>query len=128
VFVFLATSSWDDHTARLRRALICAGRNVLSLSLNKESTKESQPGRSLRDLPISRRFMTNGGALAFVNVLHLRGIYPTPQMGLADGKISCYPVGEAFRLPFEWLFAFVAGGYGIRTYGHRGASGKGYNL
>jgi len=29
----------------------CADINVLSLSLNKERTKESQPGRSLRDLP-----------------------------------------------------------------------------
>ena len=29
--------------------------DVLSLSLNKESTKESQPGRSLRDLPSCAR-------------------------------------------------------------------------
>jgi hypothetical protein len=31
---------------------------------------------------ISRRFTTNGGAFAFAKFLHLRGIYPTPQMGL----------------------------------------------
>ena len=37
------TAPWDAHTASLRLALSGAVYDVLSLSLNKESTKESQP-------------------------------------------------------------------------------------
>jgi hypothetical protein len=36
----------------------------------------------LLDLPTSRRFTTNGGDFYLASILHLRGIYPTPQMGL----------------------------------------------
>jgi len=32
----------------------------------------------------------NGGDFAFANVLHLRGIYPTPQMGLHLARIFAF--------------------------------------
>jgi hypothetical protein len=48
---FYAASSFDDHTARLRRALICTGMDAISLPRRKEMAKEKTPGRSLRGLP-----------------------------------------------------------------------------
>ena len=33
----------------------------------------------------------NGGDFAFASVLHLRGIYPTPQMGLLLARIFAFP-------------------------------------
>ena len=50
-----ATSSFDDHTARLRRALICTGMDAISLPRRKEMAKEKTPGRSPWEPPASRR-------------------------------------------------------------------------
>jgi len=33
----------------------------------------------------------NGGDFAFAKVLHLRGIYPTPQMGLLLANVFAFP-------------------------------------
>ena len=44
---FPTTFPTDDHTARLRRALICTGMDAISLSLNKEMAKETRASNSV---------------------------------------------------------------------------------
>jgi len=77
---FLLFSSTDAHTALCARSRLAF--DAISLPRRKEMAKEKTLGHSLRDLPSVRRFTTNGGDFAFAKVRHLRGIYPTPQMGL----------------------------------------------
>jgi len=43
--------------------------------------QESGPKAAAFGNRSSRRFKINGGVFAFAKVLHLRGIYETPQMG-----------------------------------------------
>jgi hypothetical protein len=81
------------------RILLRAARIALGcyfFLIQERSNQESELGRSLQDLPASRRFTTNGGAFAVSKFLHLRGIYPTPQMGLLLAKTFTV----LFRLKF----------------------------
>jgi hypothetical protein len=59
---------------------------VLSLSLNKERTKENQPRLSPWEPPASRRFKINGGAFAFGQSPPSAGHIFHPADGVAGGK------------------------------------------
>jgi hypothetical protein len=81
-------------TLCLRHAL---EEGLCSFFLIRERTnQESGPKAAAFGNRSSRRFTTNGGAFASAKFLHLRGIYPTPQMGLLLAKIFAVP----FRLKF----------------------------
>jgi hypothetical protein len=66
--------------------------DALSLSFRKERAKEKELGRSLRDLPASRRFKINGGVFAFGKRPPSAGHISNPADGLAVGKDFCCPV------------------------------------
>jgi hypothetical protein len=86
-------SPTDAHTAHLDFVELRAARFAVlwHFLLRGKKCPRNAPGRSLRDLPASRRFTTNGGAFSFAKFLHLRGIYPTPQMGLLLAKTFAVP-------------------------------------
>ena len=83
---------------------------------NQEARPDFSSGASLPPAVLTM----NGGDFAFANVLHLRGIYPTPQMGLLLATVFCFLVGvdplpsalggDPFVRPPMRRFAFVAGG------------------
>ena len=77
--MILTTTPTDDHTASLRLALICSGFGCYFFLIQERSNQESEPRRSLLELPsraalqsrkgerhiillyISRRFITTRG-------------------------------------------------------------------
>ena len=79
----------DSHTvpAARVRGLIYA----ISLPRRKEMAKEKTPKAAAFGNRSSRRFTTNGGFFATPKFLHLRGIYPTPQMGLQEPRFLALP-------------------------------------
>ena len=89
---FLATAPIDAHTASLRLALSCTGFWCSFFATRQRTNQENAPGRSLRGLPASRRFTTNGGAFALAKILHLGRISARPRWGCV-GKNFCVLVG-----------------------------------
>ena len=75
----------------------CTGFDAISLPRRKEMAKEKTPRRSLLELPGIPPFYDKRRGFAFAKFLHLRGIYPTPQMGLQAARFFCYPVGVGGR-------------------------------
>ena len=67
------------------------GFGVTSFSFKKEVTKKVNPAVPSGASPASLRPFMAVGDFCSANLLHLRGIYPTPQMGWL-GKSFCFPV------------------------------------
>ena len=88
-FRFVRYFSTDDHTARLRRALIGLLWMPL-LGTPQEGAEEGRPGVPPGDPLGSRRGVAASGFLCRQE----------------SGKICCYLVGEAISLPLARRFAF----------------------
>jgi hypothetical protein len=95
VFVYLMSfslpTSTDAHTALLRRALSGLFFDVHSLPRGKERTKKTRQGFPPWIPPPPAVLTMNGGGFCFAKVLHLRGIYLTPQMGQLLARIFAIP-------------------------------------
>ena len=78
-------SSTVTHTALRARSRIAL--DALSLSFHKERAKEKEPGRSLRDLPASRRSDDERREFYFSKISPSWAHKRTPKMGLR-GKFS----------------------------------------
>jgi hypothetical protein len=83
--------------------------DALSLSFHKERAKEKELGRSLRDLPASRRFKINGGAFAFGKRPPSAGHISNPADGLALARAFAVSQGPTSRRPAELVQTRVRG-------------------